>query len=395
MKPAWILACLFFSAPALPADTLRAALDRAWERAVAARSAESRQLEAEAGRAVGESWLAEAPLLGASQRSDRYHDNRGARETELELALPLWLPGQKTARLALADRQIDESEAGLAATRLQLAGELREAVWALARAEAQLAQAGAGLAVAEQLAADVARREAAGDLARTDLLLAQEEVLQARGVLAGAQRAVRQAGENYRYLTGLDGLPVRHEEKPADASPADHPLRRLAEAERAKARAEMDFVAAGRRDAPELSIGWRQSREVFGGAARDSLAVGIRIPFATESRNAPRLAAANGALIRAEAEARRILAGIERDERYAAGALEQAEQAEAAACARVVASGERLRLLDKAFRLGELPLAERLRAEAAARQANLAAALGRIERLAAIARLNQARGVLP
>ncbi len=387
---------LGFSAPAATAaGTLAEALDHAWKRAVTARVAEARRGEVEASRRVADSLFPESPAIGMAQRDDRFSRNRGLRERELELALPLWLPGQREARRLLAEQEGADSEAALVAARLALAGELRTAVWALTGAQAEMEIARERMLLAEKLEADVARREAAGDLSRTDLLLAKEELLAAQAVQAESHSRQRQALERYRFLTGSDVLPVHIDEEIRAAGKQDHPRQRLAEASVERARAEMQFVRASRRDAPELAIGWQQSREDSAARENNSVRFSIRIPFDTESRNAPRIASANASLIRAEAEVRQTVAALEAEQREAAALLENTRLSMQASELRASLAGERLSHLDRAFNLGELSLNELVRVRSAANESRLDATRTRLAHAAARARFNQAQGILP
>lgn len=374
---------------------LRALFERAWERSVAGRTVEARRDEGAASRAVADSLFAAAPALAIAERNDRQNRNRGQRERELELALPLWLPGERAARQALAQGDSEEIEAALVAARLALAGELRAVTWTLSLATAEAGIAGERRALAQRLEADVARREAAGELARTDLLLARQEALAARAA-AGDADVRRLAGvERLRLLSGSDVLPQGIDEAVAAPLPEAHPRLRLVTAAVARARAALDLARESRRDAPELSLGVQESREDFAAPRRNSLRIGIRIPFATEGRNAPRVAATNTALVQAETERLRVEAELASERRQAEAELAATALAVELAGERAAAAGERARLLARAFELGELPLAEMLRAQSAALEARLESARSRSAHGLAKARLNQARGVLP
>lgn len=383
--------------PAWAEPSLRDLLDRVWERATQARVAESRVAEAEAGKRGPDSLIAGAPALNISRRNDRFNQDRGLLEQELGIAIPLWLPGQRGTEQALATRASTESEAALAATRLALAGELRGRIWdyAGARAEAELMRE--RLALAEQLEASVAKREASGDLARSDLLLAREETLAARAAMAAARTRERLAQERYRLLTGLEHLPTRLEETGSSAAqvPSDHPRLQLAEAATERARAGLQAARDSSRDAPQLSLGVKQSRDDHAAPSRNSLGIGLTIPFATEGRNAPRIAAANSALIRAEAEQRQTLAEVEGGLRDATAMLENATIAAAAARERAAIAAERQQLMQRAFDLGELSLLDLMRVRSAANEARLDAIQAGIALASANAHMNQAKGIVP
>lgn len=382
------------STPAWAAGTLREALDRAWERAAQGRIAESRGLMAEASHASARSWFPDAPSVEFSHRDDRLNENLGLREREVDLNLPLWLPGQRAAKRHLAEKETMDSQAAIADARLALAGKLRELVWSYAAARAEAELANERLETARRLEADVARRMKAGDLARTDLLMAREETLAASNAMSEARTRERQAQIRYRTLTGLDALPDRVEEEVARAD-RPHPRQLMAEAAAVRARAELVLMRESRRDAPELIIGWQQSRDAQSQPDNNSLRLGLRLPFATDGRNAPRMAQASAGLIQAEAEGRRILDEIEADQREAEALLENAEATNSTAGERVATATERLRLLQKAFDLGELSLSEMMRARGNASQARLEAASAQVAIAAAKARVNQSRGVLP
>ncbi|GCL64734.1 TolC family protein [Pseudaquabacterium pictum] len=159
--------------------TLRAALDAAWQRAVAARETEGQRRRAEADRAVASSLWAAPPSLALSHRDDRLHRAAGRRETEIGIAMPLWLPGQRTARAGTAEAAAALAQAAEQVARLRLAGDLRESGWQLAALQAELVQADTQAQSLKQLADDVERRVRAGDLARADALAAQAEHLAA------------------------------------------------------------------------------------------------------------------------------------------------------------------------------------------------------------------------
>lgn len=112
--------------------------------------------------------------------NDQLNANRGKQEWELEVATPLWLPGQSAARQNEATALQAEMVTRQQASRLQLAADLREAWWALAGARNAQTTAQDKLHTANALALDVQRRYKVGELARVDTNLAQNEQMAAR-----------------------------------------------------------------------------------------------------------------------------------------------------------------------------------------------------------------------
>lgn len=378
------------------ADTsLHEALDKAWARAVQARVAESRQSEAQASRAVANSLLAEPPSIGVSEKNDRLNDRVGVREREFDLALPLLLPGQRAVREAFALRDAADANAALPAARLALAGELRTTVWNVAATRADTRIATERLNTARKLEADVLRRQQAGELSRTDLLLSKEETFAAKNALSETQTRERQALARLHLLTGLDNIPDDINESTFLSAPSHHPRLTLAEASMERARADMQMVREDKRNPPELSVGVVQTRDAYTTPAHNTLRVGIRVPFGSEARNAPKLAAANSAWIKAEAELRQTMAEIAAEQSETQAALDNAESVSQTAQTRAALANERLALQEKAFSLGELSLTEFMRVRASVNEVRLELLRAKVALGAARAQLNQAKGILP
>jgi outer membrane protein, heavy metal efflux system len=270
--------------------TLRAALDAAWQRAVAARESDGQRRRTEADRAAARSFWAAPPSLELSHRSDRLNRNAGVRETEIGVAVALWLPGQKAARAGIADAAAAQALAAEQVARLRLAGELREAAWQIATLQAELAQADTQARALKQLTDDVDRRVRAGDLARADALAARAEQLAAAAQQSDVRQRLQATRARWVLLTGLAAAP---DLEPAAGdvtsnSAAPHPELQLATQSIELARQRVELMRRSRRDAPELTVGVRQDVPGRAEASQGSLVVGLRLPFGTDGRNRPR-----------------------------------------------------------------------------------------------------------
>lgn len=367
----------------------------AWDRSVASRTAQGRQAEAEAGHVQASSLLAGAPVLGALHRSDRYSEKVGQREQELSISVPVWLPGQRLARGRLAEAVSGETDAAIRLMQLDLAGDLRERTWAVASAMAELDSARYRADLAKTLHHDVARRLKAGELARTDLLLAEQESLSADGELADASLRLEQATARLKVLTGRSLLPPSYEETRGSPSADVHP--RLAAAQRALDRAESQqrYLRESRRDAPEVSLSYREDRALAGAPREGAVGIAIRFPLASEARNLPRETAAQTEVLTARGELLQIEYVLKSDIEVAAQALAANERRLELAIQRHLALEERMALLKKSFDFGELSLPEFLRSQTQALEAKADLARQQALRGLAIARYNQALGVLP
>ncbi len=385
------------SAPAAPSGsvTLRAALDSAWQRAVAARETEGQRRRAEADRTVASSLWAAPPSLALSHRDDRLQSNAGRRETEIGVAVPLWLPGQRTARAGTAEAAAAQALAAEQVARLRLVGDLREAAWLLAALQVELVQADAQAQSLKQLADDVERRVRAGDLARADALAAQAEHLAAAAQQADVQQRLQAARSRWALLTGLTAAPDLTADIATEAPATAHPELQFASQSTELARQRVELMRRSRRDAPELTVGVRQDAPGRAESSQGSLVVGLRLPFGTDDRNRPLEAAAITELDVAQTHEQRLRERLDSDIAAARDAQRSAQAQLDAETTRARLLRERATLIDKSFRAGETPLPDLLRALAAAAQADSAAARQTAALGLTRARLQQALGLLP
>jgi outer membrane protein TolC len=376
---------------------LREALDAAWQRAVAARESDGQRRRAEADRAAASNFWAAPPSLALSHRNDRLQSNAGRRETEIDVAVPLWLPGQRAARAGTADAVAAQALAAEEVARLRLAGELREAAWQIAAAQAELAQADTQVLGLKQLADDVERRVRAGDLARVDALAAQAEQLAAAALQSDVRQRLQAARARWTLLTGLAAAPeltaAASDATPTSAVP--HPELQLASQSTEVARQRVELMRRSRSDAPELTVGVRQDVPGRAEASQGSLVVALRLPFGTNDRNRPLETAALSELDVAQTQEQRLRERVDSDTAAARDALRAAEAQLNAETARARLLRERAALIDKSFRAGETPLPDLLRALAAAAQADSTAARQTAALGLARARLQQTLGLLP
>lgn len=395
----YLYAAIAGVAVALPAhaQSLRDALEAAWMRQPLAQARPARADEFAAKRDAAQALFPEPPSLSVSTRDDRFHRDEGAREIDVAVAMPLWLPGEQGRQAAIVGAESDQYKAALAAAKLKLAGEVREAYWQIRLVENELALARRKVEEAAVLAADVARRVKAGDLARVDLNQAQAAERLARAAVADAEIKKFRAQQGFDVLTGPGMLPGGGEEGPATqaVSLEDHAL--LAPLRRAvtTAQAKLDLATQSRRNNPELEFGLRRERGQFDEPYGHSLEVRFRLPFATDARNKPRIAAANGEMIEAQAAYRLERAKVGAEIEAARRELEQARTVLQLTQARFALAADTQQLLAKAFALGELDLIARLRAENERFEAELQFTRAKLEAERAISHLNQALGVLP
>ena len=389
-------AALLIIAVPLQAQTLRDAVERAWERQPSAQAQSFRSAELAARLKAANAWVPAPPSIGLSERSDRLNRNGGAREVEAELSVPLWLPGQRQRESTLAAAEQDLQRDAQGSAKWKLAGEVRETYWQARAADAERVAAVRRLADAVALTADVERRFKAGDLARTDFNQAKGAEHAARSAANEAETRTARALLMFTALTGMETLPVGDEAPAANAPPlAEHPALRQLDRAALAADARVRLATDTRRDNPELTLAVRRERssntEAYGG----SVTLGIRIPLSTDARNEPKIAAANAEFIEARTAYARLQDQLAAELLASQREVLQARTALALAEERQRLAAENEQLLGKAFSLGEIDLATRLRAAAERYAADADTTRSRVDAGRAVTRLNQAYGVLP
>ena len=378
-------------------QTISQALEQAWSRhpQAVAQNARKAQIQAQADLAAG---LTPAPpSLSLSNSSDRLNANTGKNEWEVELSVPLWLPGQSATRVLESESAAFEVEARGLALRLQLAGELREAWWAISGARLAVELAQRRVESARALEADIMRRFKVGELARTDANLAQNERLAAENELLESMSGRRQAEQAYQLLTGAEA-PTRLAEEVlvslADAEPK-HPQLVAAQAVAQLARARLNVAEKSRRDAPELAVRVVRDRGEFNTPYANSVGIKLTLPFSSSARVRQESSAALAELTQAQAELAQLRQRTWLDVARARSNVELAQQQLTKAKDRLALTSDSLRLAEKAFFLGESDLSSLLRARTGAFEAEAFVNRQQVALFMGMSRLNQSLGDLP
>lgn len=360
-------------------------------------SAPLRSLEAEravlaARRDRADALFPAGAALSLGYRTDQVLRDRGLREIEGVAGAPLWLPGEARALRDSTAAEMVALEARIARERLALAGEVRTGWWVWRDAAVTRDAARDRVAAARDLERDLARQVAGGLLPQTDRLAAAAAVREAEAVHREAERAVRAAAIGFRALTGLDPVAGPAEAAP-DTAPAGDPRINAATAAVEAGRAAERLARVRDRLNPELALQLRQERDAFREPWGTRIAVLFTLPLGHAPRQRERLATA-------QAVTTAGLAGVGPAERTVQGGLDRARAARdaaaalaAAAEARYAALAEQTSLFAAAWRGGELPLIELLRARATLAEADAARARAQVDVGRAASDLNQAQGV--
>jgi len=345
---------------------------------------------------VADSYLPSAPAIAVSHQNDTIGSGRNERDWMVELELPLWLPKEKSASQQVAALSAENLEANQGRLQLLVAGALRESVWDVALNQNAVALFIEKLNSAEKLEAAIEKKYQAGELAKTDLMLVQQDTLLARKHIVDAKAELMHARFRYMQLTGLNEIPAQLDEVQSTATDYQQsPQWQSAEAKVALAQSERNLSATQRRDHPQLVLNARSSQGAFDTRYNQSVGVQFRLPFDTDARNAPRLAAAEQALGEAMAAREQLRYRLEAALHEAEHNLQVSTQALALAKEQLALAKNSTQLAEKAYHLGEIDLMRLLRIHTQTFEAEKSYTTREIELKRDIARYNQAVGVLP
>ena len=385
--------------------TLKQAFDAAWQRQPEALSQQMRQDAAVAQQQAATLWTAEPVALELSTKTDRLNQNLGRDETVVGISIALWLPGERTRTVAVADAQARAAGSRVRAAQLRTAASVREAYWTWQRAHMDNGLAGELLGHAQQLAQDVAKRVRAGDLARSDQHQADAALATAEGTLAEATGLLASAAQRLRTLTGLaPRLPAAGttSAEPMPVLPADsvtllatHPAVAELQDSADVAQRSAELAHAQTRANPELTLATGRDRGQLDEAYQHSITLGIRIPLGSGSRNQAKRASAQADAIEAEAQLRLERERLQGDVEAARVGLVSAQTQVNASQRRAQLARESRAFFQKSFQMGETDLPTRLRMEREAMDAERQAARSAVDLAAAQSALRQTLGLLP
>lgn len=319
------------------------------------------------------------------------------REAELEIGMPLWLPGQRGALRDTVTSSVNEFSQRLDLRRLEVAGRIRDAWWQAQRTAREAAIARERVETAKEIERDIGRQAQLGDVAPPDGLLARNETLAAQTELIQAEAAALAARESYRIVVGADPPAGALESAAISADIRSHPAIRVATAALERAEAQARLVRATFIDNPEIGLFGRRETSAQGFTRADSTTVGFRfrMPLPTAGRNEPRAAEATAEVIRTQADLIQLSRVISAEAAIARNAAAAARKAEGSAAARFSVANQQYEIALKSIRLGEISAVDLFRVRQIRLEAQRSHVAAQVEAGLAVSRLNQARGYAP
>lgn len=355
----------------------------------------SKEQYAQALSSRASSLFADTPEISIRLQNDRLFSNQGLKEWESSLNMPLWMPGQKSANRQKARMSDQEAKAYQDLALLNVTGLVREILWEIKLAAAQLGQARDNLKVAEDLGNDIARKIEAGNLPRQNSILAQKEIMTRKMDLIKAEAEYIHAGREYESITGLMEMPAEFEEVAAiDIDTDNVPILNLYRAKVDGLEAEYNIQRKSWGKAPTLSLGVKRETSSFMDQNINSIGVGLSVPLGASAHVKSKRAEA--AVVLAEMEREQAL--INREYRLSLHEgeheLEVCESQLPLSASHFEMSQENLRLGQKAFDMGETDLFDLLKIQEQFFSSSAENTQIIIECKRAIARHNQVKGVL-
>lgn len=353
--------------------------------------------QAEAWDRYGRSFFAGAPTASMRYQSDRLGSNDGLEEWEAGVELPLWRWGQRSRVQQYGSELGSLATASASALRWELAGELRQRLWAIALADARLQLASADLSSDETLLKQVEKRYASGDTSRSELLLARTQQLEASSRVLSAQAMVVDEEWQYLSLTGMHSRPVADPEpqSPLAEVPPDHPLLQLASARIAEAQSQGQVAVDAARDAPTLLLGPRREKAVGEDGFDESLGLTLHLPLGGARQKALARSAADLAVAEARSERDQQRRLLELSFHDAHHELEVTRDQLALSRQSVEFSTRQAQMAQTAYDLGESSLTDLLRERRRLRTAQAQLRQLELREYLLISMYNQAVGVLP
>jgi outer membrane protein TolC len=353
--------------------------------------------EAVAIRQRGESWTA-----GASQAGLSYQNMTSGtvHYVDATVQVPLWNLGQRDAVKESGIKAENSADLQSKATKLRIAGLVRAALWDMELQKIRYDQARAEIDIFEQLLAKVERRVELGDLPRSDVLLAQTELLQKLSVLTQAEAELMHARKRYSSITQLSKMPNTYQEKLVDIKKLElnHPAFVAINSQIERKQSEINALKLTGSGQTNLTVGVNSDRTQNNDPRSnqtESFNIGVNIPFGGSEHLQPQIAALNVELNRLIADREQLYRDLELAHHEAEHNLEvnEAELEIANELKRV--AEEHLDMMELSFSVGEINLMDLLKVQSRSQQAMLSAKERAIMLERDIALYNQAVGVLP
>ena len=319
-----------------------------------------------------DSLIAGYPMIYLQWIDDRLLSNQGVMQIQTGYQIPIWMWGQRSASRQVAEEAEKSANQFSIALKHEIAGLVRESLWNLLLMENRRGLAQQVFDLSKQLFATVQRRVELGDLARSDELMAESDLLDKKSQLTLAEAEVMHARKAYMNLTRLDKAPKLFEEKRSTTAEIQeqHPAIAAANAVIERAQAEVEFTRLSKQgNQPSILIGTQNERFEGQSNINNETNLVLQIPIGGDSWNAPFVAQANVALTQKVADRAGLMRRLEKALHEAEHNLEVDRATLEIANQRKAIAETHLNMSRLAFEAGEIQLIDYLKIQANAQAA--------------------------
>ena len=319
-----------------------------------------------------DSLIAGYPMIYLQWIDDRLLSNQGVMQIQTGYQIPIWMWGQRSASRQVAEEAEKSANQFSIALKHEIAGLVRESLWSLLLMENRRGLAQQVYDLSKQLFATVQRRVELGDLARSDELMAESDLLDKKSQLTLAEAEVMHARKAYMNLTRLDRAPKLFEEKRSSTAEIQeqHPAIAAANAVIERAQAEVEFTRLSKQgNQPSILIGTQNERFEGQSNINNETNLVLQIPIGGDSWNAPFVAQANVALTQKVADRAGLMRRLEKALHEAEHNLEVDRATLEIANQRKAIAETHLNMSRLAFEAGEIQLIDYLKIQATSQAA--------------------------
>lgn len=367
-----------------------------WVNKIAAEQPQALQSHAaqqlsQAQRRQAERWFPQGAQWRISHENDAMTGSEGTQNWELGIGFSLWAWGQRAAQQGLADSYQQAQQDYQTLLKLDIAGVLRQAGWALREAQVDVEIAEREWRVWLQLQQAVEQAVKSGDRPALDAQLAKQAALQAQQTLIKAQFSQRQALQALA-IWGIEQPLTDLAENLSSADWQQHPALRWQQQLVNQAQAEQQIARSQVSGQPSLSVAAKQE-QTNQMAANTALVLELTLPFG--QGNQLELAKANHAQAEQQVSLAKLRRQLHQAWLQAQMQYELSQQQQTLLAQQVELNRSALIMAQRAYQAGETNLSELLRVQQQTLATQREAALAQVAVAKNLALLNQALGVLP
>ncbi|MBU1779109.1 MAG: TolC family protein [Gammaproteobacteria bacterium] len=409
LKVLGVVCCLYFSngnvfaqqsSELLQELTVHDAFQSALSLSPEVKSAQDRIQALVYRRQAADSITAQPATLEGGYRSDSLHNNQGLREVTLGVSAPVWNWSERQFTQNVRDAEIQEAKVQLEQTRLDIADQVRQLVWDLEAAQAEVELAKIRVSSMQVLAANINKLVKAGELPEADSMQARVLIAEGEIDLGRAVSVLEVSKANYFKTIGLT---VKSEERflpenksiPESVDLESHPTIKLSQAKLGLIQAQKKLTGTQSRPNTEVGIALISDRAAFSGGQEKSFVLTTRIPLGSSSEHKSRVLDIEAIVTAANMQLVNTQRTLAYRSKVAKDELELFSRLRLASVAQANLSQKLYELNRKAFELGETDFASLIRLERAAAEANKLSRKASIQYAKKVSDYRQVMGLLP